>query len=436
MRIPAIFATSLNIQNNYQINRKRDFYQNTQYFGNPIIGLDSVEFCAQGDFEKLFNKTFFKKLLKEGLPCAYTGTEMIPRSFYDECIKQQLFNKRASVVIRELKPYKHCFFDVEKKIFNLLEKESKKHPDLKIQELLKLKYSHAEKTLIQKQSQTLDKISIISRNLPKNEHLEIRKYVSKAFDKIFEQDFEPEKRFRRKEFITGLKRIKISDPKIQKKIIDYAQSLPKSTDSVEAFIVKYSQDSTIKIVNGKIKTVKRDSQDLGLRLLKPSLGTDEHIYPKTLYKKDNKKDDLWVKILTSDYINNLKNDKLIDDLISESNFDIKTNIQNHINRLIEILEKWDKNGKYEDAKTLANYIIVLKEEFSKRSNIIDINIENVEQRLSELVKKSSLTSEKIAIKKRIKSVGRADNTHGEHYVENGVILENRKIQIPHSRLIK
>ena len=396
------------------------------------------------EFEKHFPKSFFKKLMKEDLPCAYTGIPMIPREEIDSLINKKVFNKKSEVAMRYLKPYKESLYSgsIERKVFDLLEKESKKHPDLKLQELLMLKYNTAEKSLVGQQVRILNQIILMARNLPKKDYIKVRNLVQTSFDKIVAQDPLPEERFRRKEFIYSLKDLDISNVKMKESMIKKSQKLPQSSNSFNSFIVKYSQPYKFKYSeDGEIIKVKRDSQELALRLLLPSVGTDEHIYPQKLYRQEelarqngeeaaHNLSDYKVTILTSSYINGLKGDKLLDDFINESKFDIPKNIQNHIDKLVEIDNKWLSKGKVEDAARLADYIIALKKEFELRSDIVDVSISKLIDLYPKLNNKIEIHAKnKKNFHKRIKKTGRASNSHGETYIGNDDnTMENRKVQ--------
>lgn len=407
---------------------------------NFLGGMSNVE----RSFETLFPKTFFRKLAEEHLPCAYTGIEMIPRSEYDNLITLQVLKKKSSVALKALKPYEQSMFETEKSVFRILESEAKKHPDLKLQELLQLKYSNAEKSLIVQQSKILNKINLMLRNLPKMEYLNARKIIQSYFDKIFAKDPLPEERFRRKDFIYSMRNLKLSDEKMQKKILETAAKLPTSETSINAFIVKYSQPYKVKYDHGEVKQIPRDSEEIGLRLIAPSLATDEHIYPRTLYNAEEaarKNGDanaqnlskMRVTILTSKYINEFKDDMLFDDFIKKAKIDVPANIQNQINKLISTTEKWLDSGRIKDASLLADYIQLLKEEFSRRSNIVKIDISDFELKIPAIKEAAEKHNEKMKLK-RLKKAGHADNSHKEHYVgSDGKLFENRKVQKHPSR---
>lgn len=465
MQISAINTYSSYIYKN-KLTDRQNFVQNRPFgyvqqagdsFQSSAINGNCSKVSFTGDFfeinrrfEEEFPKSFFRKLANEHLPCAYTGHEMISITDYEQIKSSQVLQKRAALAVKFLKSYKKSFSGVEKKVFAYFELEAKKHPNMKLQELLKLKYDSAEKSLVAKQSQVLDKMSFISRELNKNDYMTMRKFINRSFDKIFEPNPLPEDRFRRKDFIMELLQTTLSDEEIKTKLIETAKKLPRSTDSVNAFIVKYSQPYKIKYENGNIVKTVRDSEEVGLRLLQPYLATDEHIYPQKLYKEEEKeridtnkstqiRDDYRVTVLTCAFINNLKEDKPLDEFIKTSEYDIPKNVQNHVDKLIKVAEVWMKKGQIEDSAKLAKYILVLKNEFELRSKIVKIDITPLEKILPDIKYKYENRSTKHdnkVIKPKSRS-DNADNSHKEvYFAPNGIRMENRKKQKHSSRFHK
>lgn len=377
--------------------------------------LDSVTFQghlakAERVFENKFNKTFFRKISNEHLPCAYTGIEMISQKQFDELIQTKVLTGNSADVIKELKKFEKSLFPVENGIFNILKSLSEKYPEKNLQELLKLKYPIAEKKLIQQQANTLNRINMVIRDLPKEEFLKIREIVQESFDKIFAPNPNPQDRFKRKALLYKLKTQNLTNKKIQKRIIKLAEKLPNSETSVNSFIVKYSEPYRIRYENKNPKKIPQTSEEIALRLLRPSLATEEHIYPQAMYRAEElaarngdetakNLSKLRVTILTSNYINEIKKDFLFDDFAPKVKYNINENIQKHINKLIKIDKDWLNHGKIEDAALLTDYIMTLKEEFQRRSKIINIDIKDFEEKLPEIKDKIAKHIEKMENKK-------------------------------------
>ena len=377
--------------------------------------LDSVTFQghlakAERIFENKFNKIFFRKIANEHLPCAYTGIEMISQKQFDELIQTKVLTGNSADVIKELKKFEKSLFPVENGIFNILKSLSEKYPEKNLQELLKLKYPIAEKKLIQQQANTLNRINMVIRDLPKEEFLKIREIVQESFDKIFAPNPNPQDRFKRKALLYKLKTQNLTNKKIQKRIIKLAEKLPNSETSVNSFIVKYSEPYRIRYKNKNPKQIPQTSEEIALRLLRPSLATEEHIYPQAMYRAEElaarngdetakNLSKLRVTILTSNYINEIKKDFLFDDFAPKVKYNINENIQKHINKLIKIDKDWLNHGKIEDAALLTDYIITLKEEFQRHSKIINIDIKDFEEKLPEIKDKIAKHIEKMENKK-------------------------------------
>lgn len=377
--------------------------------------LDSVTFQghlakAERIFENKFNKIFFRKIANEHLPCAYTGIEMISQKQFDELIQTKVLSGNSADVIKELKKFEKSLFPVENGIFNILKSLSEKYPEKNLQELLKLKYPIAEKKLIQQQANILNRINMVIRDLPKEEFLKIREIVQESFDKIFAPNPNPQDRFKRKALLYKLKTQNLTNKKIQKRIIKLAEKLPNSETSVNSFIVKYSEPYRIRYENKNPKQIPQTSEEIALRLLRPSLATEEHIYPQAMYRAEElaarngdetakNLSKLRVTILTSNYINEIKKDFLFDDFAPKVKYNINENIQKHINKLIKIDKDWLNHGKIEDAALLTDYIMTLKEEFQRRSKIINIDIKDFEEKLPEIKDKIAKHIEKMENKR-------------------------------------
>lgn len=408
------------------------------------------------DFETKFTKKFFKKLIREGIPDAYSEIEnLIPREELDKHKTLGTFGKRSQLAIKHLKKYKDSMFPIEKEIFSILENLSKKHPNMNIQELLRLRYANAEQILINQQSEVLNRINLTIRQLPKKEFVEMRKLINHSFDKMFTQENLPEERFGRKNFLKELSKVEISDNRIKQKIYKIAEQLPQSTESINAFIVKYSHPYRFKYNPSKDELIRlpRDSQEIGERLIEPSIGTDDHIHPQAEFKKElearikgqkeaGKLSTLRVTTLVSRKMNEAKTNIPIDDFIAMQSLDIPQRLQNQINRYIQICEKWLRQGKLEDADLLADYIVVLKNEYEMRSNIVKIDISEFENKIPQIKLAAQKHTDKMKSKKQkkhedkthIKRSEGASNTHKEHYIDpSGKVIENRKVQKHSSR---
>lgn len=402
-------------------------------------------------FEVEFPKSFFQDLISsEKIPDAYTGVTLIPRSQVPYFKQMGVFSCKSSVAINNLKFFKDSLFPIEKEAFQLLEGLSKKHPDMNLQELLNLKYPQAEQILITQQAAILNKIHFVVRQLPKKEYNRAKGVLNRSFDKIFAPNPIPEKRFSRKVFIKELEGLDIK-PKVREKIIKIAENLPQSTNSINAFIVKYSQPYKLRYneKTGKTVRITRDSAEIGEKLLEPSIGTVDHIHPQAAYRaeqlaRENGKNPVTdlstfkVTILTSKRINELKGDIPLDDFIQKSKYNIPENIQNHFDALIKTVDKWERSGEIERAAKLSDYIIVLRDEMLLRSKIVRPDLKGFEDRMPKIKAELNNYLATAASKKNSQSRStNAANSHKEQYFDkSGHQMENRKVHKFSSRFHK
>lgn len=84
---------------------------------------------------------------------------------------------------------------------------------------------------------------------------------------------------------------------------------------------------------------------------------------------------------------------------TKSKIQYKRKYSKHINKLIKIDKDWLNHGKIEDAALLTDYIMTLKEEFQRRSKIINIDIKDFEEKLPEIKDKIAKHIEKMENKK-------------------------------------
>jgi hypothetical protein len=409
------------------------------------------------DFEKKFTRTFFKKIAKEHVPDAYSDIDfLIPGDEFENLKSTGAFTKKGLVAIKLIEPYKNCMFKIEKEVFVILENLSKKHPNLNLQELLRLKYPSAEKTLIHQQSEVLDKLSLTARDiLPSKEFQQLREIINQAFDQIFAQDPLPEDIFRRKNFLLQIKKMDIADTAVKNKLLALAEKLPGSDNSVNAFIVKYSQPYKVRwdAKTESLQKIPRDSEEIGERLLKPSVNTDDHIYPQKAFRKEQEdrlngkkyaKDlsTLRVTLLCSRKMNEEKTDILFDDYAKMTSQNLSKSIQRQVDKLIKIIPVWLRQGKVEDAKLLSEYIQVLRDELALRSKIVKLDTTELDKILPTVnssynVHIDRLQSKKSAKQKKRTSTKRTDraaNNHKDSYVSaDGRVMQNRKTQTHFSK---
>lgn len=244
---------------------------------NVAQSLPSLRFATKSDtFERTTNPIQSTAISFTGFPndekvralgnieCPCCGIKMLTTDNMKEISSK--VNGSNAKAIEVLDKYEEYMHPVEKECYHLIKEWNVQDPELNFKKLLqKHKDSHL-KDLQTKQNNILDNVNNYAKKLPLEEQTVINSVVDKTRDLVASND--KEIKFKRKTFIKTLQDNagKISDKKVLKEIMDEAEKMPTSHNDVNAFIVKYSE---------------RSHREIGERLLKLSVGTIEHIKPRS-----------------------------------------------------------------------------------------------------------------------------------------------------------
>ena len=190
--------------------------------------------------------------------------------YYNHSLKKLCRNSKDMVEIME--PYENHFSGVYKEIFDLLKEYSQKYPEKDFNYILNVPnvyYKHLKK-LQKKQRSIVYKIEHFTKqNYPQYEKL-LKRKTEIVKNIIFDEDTKiPQKRQRIIDTYAELQTK--TDPLYMQKILQIAQELPKSSNSVSAFIAKYSY---------------RSSEEIAHLILVSGASSEEHIKPQNRDKKD------------------------------------------------------------------------------------------------------------------------------------------------------
>lgn len=196
--------------------------------------------------------------------CPCCGVEMMTQKQMNDVSKR--LGNTSSQAVSTLKNYEKYMHPVEKECFNMMKDWAKSKPDASLKDLLQ---ENKEPQLIKlqaKQNTILDNVDIISKELSENEQAEVKK-VTDITRKIVSST-DKEIKFKRKTFLKDIDELqsKISNEEVYAKMRKEAEKMPTSQNDVSAFVVKYAE---------------RTHQEIGERLVKLSVGTIEHIKPRS-----------------------------------------------------------------------------------------------------------------------------------------------------------
>ncbi|MCQ2754661.1 MAG: hypothetical protein MJ231_06405, partial [bacterium] len=157
------------------------------------------------------NAEKLKRLFEYGVPCIYTGVEMVdPRKFQKQ-MKSDVFKNEASVALAALGRYKNTYSGNEAKLFKLLKLKALVSPDKSLKGLISTNEPLYEKILVKKQKPILDSISKLSKELPQKYKEPFDIFMDTTYKKLNKQPvIEP---FSTTEFIYKLKKISADEDK-------------------------------------------------------------------------------------------------------------------------------------------------------------------------------------------------------------------------------
>ncbi len=382
MRIGAIQNFNLGVFGTYNTSKNHEQIRPKLEF-KPDVFQKSSDVSFGTRFETLFPSAFFRKILKEGVSCAYTNIPLIPKDDFRVLEALEGLNVPIHVDLAYLNKYKPHLYSMEQRVLKFLNTESKKHPNRTIAELMIAKCQSAEKTMRVKQVENLNKLIVEARSLPKEDFSSLRFYTMDYVKRLTSQNpqgiiLDPKK------LSAMVKGMNIKDKKLERTLLKRIDKIPSEENSLDAYIyerVKQAQGTELTQREKEILSHK-----ISLDILSPSVASDEHFYPQALYRAEensgkHKGEPFRVSFLTSKYMNEIKRDMKPDDFIEMCKFDVPLNLQEHINRLTEIHSKWRAERKSKDADKLAQYILTLKLEAEKRSKYVNLDISALENAL-------------------------------------------------------
>ena len=344
----------------------------------PCDSFQRTNIISFGAKQDIFPAIFFKKLMKERVPCAYTGVTLIPKEDFFVLEKLGTLIHPINIGIDYLLRYKANLYMFEQKILGIVNESHKKFPEKDICQIFRSKRKTAEKNLRIKQLNSLNKLLIEARALPQKNYNDFRATILSYINQLTKQkvnnlELEPAPLLRM------LEKMNCPDKKLENKLKRIINNIPSTDNSTDAYITMNSK---------RYKSRNIRSNQISTDLLRKTVGSNEHFWPQERYKAEakGKKQPFMFSILTSHYINQLKGNMLPDEFIKKyKKFKVKENMQAHADRLIEIYDKW-KTSDPKNAKKLMRYILAYKYETEKHSKLVKINIDDFITRLNKSYK--------------------------------------------------
>lgn len=135
----------------------------------------------------LANSSKLKTLFSYGLPCMYSGIEMIDPKKVQRLMKINAFDGPIKEVLKSIKPFENSIKGIELYIYKILQEQSELHPDKTVQEIFKNIEPIYKKRLRKKQTPTFQELKILGQKLPDNYRYKFRQFMEETDNKLNDQ---------------------------------------------------------------------------------------------------------------------------------------------------------------------------------------------------------------------------------------------------------
>ena len=153
---------------------------NTSYAA-PIKNTPNTTFKAIPNSEQL------RGLFAYGLPCMYSGVEMIDSALTDKLIKSGIFSRPSKVAVAALAIFKDSFANIEKQVFKKMQVRAKRYPEEDLQELMTAFSSQNVRKLRITQKDIFKDLTAMSDNLPPKEKQAFDDLMKRTDDRLHER---------------------------------------------------------------------------------------------------------------------------------------------------------------------------------------------------------------------------------------------------------
>lgn len=203
-----------------------------------IMRINKIESNSTYPAFGLKNSKGLRTLFSYGLPCMYTGVEMIDSKNLLRMVNKHKFETALMGVSKLLEPYAKTLSGIELGVYNIIRMYSKSFPRMGLQSLFMHLAPKYEKRLITIQAPIIKDLSKEAQELPDDYRFKVNQLIAETEDKIYKRPVKVP--YSEKEFIYKLEKIKkdIKGTREAKniKIID---KILKNPDNIENIKVYY-----------------------------------------------------------------------------------------------------------------------------------------------------------------------------------------------------
>ena len=159
---PVSFINTNFYSNSYKI-RSINYQPGNYKYISDVRGCDSVTFTSGAPKSEVL-----KILLAYGIPDMYSDIILLDSQVLKDFMQRRLFLKPIRSIYKALIPYENSLFPVEKQVYKIIKRESKRTPKAKLDELLHKLVPQHNKRLLAIQQPIFDRLTELSKGMPEN----------------------------------------------------------------------------------------------------------------------------------------------------------------------------------------------------------------------------------------------------------------------------
>ena len=184
------FLQYYNYHNNIQLKKNDIVYNNKKinYQDSKLINKNSsiVPYYISNINFKAANSKHLKKLFSYGLPCMYTGIEMIDYSKIEKLFKKNIHNLPAQKLITYLEIFEKSLMERELEVYNLIKQRANLEPNKDIHQIMQLLNTEYGKELIKEQLSIFKTLTAYSYSLPANLQKNFNDFIQETECKVLQ----------------------------------------------------------------------------------------------------------------------------------------------------------------------------------------------------------------------------------------------------------
>ena len=176
-----VLPISLSSHININKNNNKEVNKTTHCINPQIKTLSHIYYIP---FTSIANSGKLRTLFHYGLPCMYSGIEMIDPKSVTRMLKNGTFQQPVSRVIEVLTPYEKSITGIEAKVFDIIKETAQSSPDKNLHELMQEIAPRFKKRLRKKQIPVFQELTEASHELPDKYRYKFKQFMEDTNKKL------------------------------------------------------------------------------------------------------------------------------------------------------------------------------------------------------------------------------------------------------------